>query len=184
MDAEITSPTPVRRGTPGRKVLTALAAVSLLGAAGCAGSSDAAEDSGGGADSTATEAAAAPASPSAAAGDPTSAAAPADAPAEASDQTYKDGTYTQVGTYVSPGGPEEIGITLTLESDVVTAAEAEPMPSNPTTEMYQGRFASGIQEEIMGKKLDELEVDKVAGSSLSSGGFAEAAEKIKGEAGA
>ncbi len=56
------------------------------------------------------------------------------------------------------------------------------MPSNPTTKLYQERFASGIQEEINGKKLDDLEVDKVAGSSLSSGGFSEAAEKIKSEA--
>ncbi|MBG6216679.1 uncharacterized protein with FMN-binding domain [Arthrobacter sp. CAN_A6] len=169
--------TPARQGSPGRAVLTALAAVSLLGAAGCAGSSDAAQDAPEAGEGTATTAPAA-AEPSAAAGG-TAAATPGNA---ASDQKYEDGTYTQVGTYVSPGGPEEIGITLTLEGDAVTGAEAEPMPSNPTTEMYQGRFASGIQEEIAGKKLDDLEVDKVAGSSLSSGGFSEAVEKIKSEA--
>ncbi|MBG6184554.1 uncharacterized protein with FMN-binding domain [Arthrobacter sp. CAN_A214] len=178
MDAKNARTTPARQGTPGRAVLTALAAVSLLGTAGCAGSSDAAQDAPEAGEGTATTAPAAAEGPSAAAGGST-AAAPGDA---ASDQKYEDGTYTQVGTYVSPGGPEEIGITLTLEGDAVTGAEAEPMPSNPTTEMYQGRFASGIQEEIAGRKLDDLEVDKVAGSSLSSGGFSEAVEKIKSEA--
>jgi uncharacterized protein with FMN-binding domain len=98
------------------------------------------------------------------------------------EQLYKDGEYTSVGSYVSPGGTEEIGVTLTLEKDVVTAVATEPMPSNPTAKLYQARFSGGIEDQIVGKKLDDLAVDKVAGSSLTSGGFAQAADKIKGEA--
>jgi uncharacterized protein with FMN-binding domain len=95
---------------------------------------------------------------------------------------YEDGTYTETGSYQSPAGPEEVGVTMTLEADVVTAVEVEPMPDNPTTTMYQERFAGGISDAIVGRKLDDLEVDKVAGSSLTSGGFNEATDKIKSEA--
>ncbi|MBJ2122000.1 hypothetical protein I6N91_13525 [Arthrobacter sp. MSA 4-2] len=156
-------------------MLHALAAASLLGVAGCAGTapSPGSEPAGEGA-SSAPASSAAPEAPASA--EPTE-AAPA-----ASDQAYEDGDFTQVGSYVSPGGTEEIGVTLTLEKDVVTAVTTEPMPSNPTAKLYQERFSGGIQEEIVGKKLDELKVDKVAGSSLTSGGFAEATDRIKSEA--
>lgn len=158
-----------------KRVLTALAAVSILGAAGCAG----AEAETPAADAPAAEA---PAAESPAADATEAPAAGPTAEAAAGDQTYEDGTYTQTGGYQSPAGPEEVGVTLTLAADVVTAVEVEPMPDNPTTTMYQERFAGGISEAIVGKKLDELAVDKVAGSSLTSGGFNEAADKIKSEA--
>lgn len=95
---------------------------------------------------------------------------------------YADGTYSADGQYQSPGGTETIGITMTLESGVVTAVEAETHPSNPNTRRFQGEFASGIAGQVVGKKLDELNVSKVAGSSLTSGGFNDAVEQIKAEA--
>jgi uncharacterized protein with FMN-binding domain len=162
----------------GKRVLNTLAAVSLLGVAGCAGTQAApAEEPAGETSSSA----AAPASEAPAEAAPAPSAAASAAP-EAAAQTYKDGEYTQVGSYVSPGGTEEIGVSLTLEKDVVTAVATQPMPSNPTAKLYQERFSGGIQDEIVGKKLDELKVDKVAGSSLTSGGFAEATDLIKSEA--
>lgn len=166
------------RSITGKRVLHALAAVSLLGVAGCAGTAPSpGAASGEGATTAPAEAPASSAAPEASAGAEPTEAAPA-----ASDQAYEDGEFTQVGSYVSPGGTEEIGVTLTLEKDVVTAVSTEPMPSNPTAKLYQERFSGGIQEEIVGKTLDELKVDKVAGSSLTSGGFAEATDLIKSEA--
>jgi uncharacterized protein with FMN-binding domain len=173
---------PARNAFPlHKRVLTALAAVSILGAAGCAGAETEAPAAGARSESPAADAgtdAASTAAPeeSAAAGGP---AATGDA---AADQAYEDGTYTETGSYQSPAGPEEVGVTLTLEADVVTAVEVEPMPDNPTTTMYQERFAGGISDAIVGQKLDDLAVDKVAGSSLTSGGFNEATGKIKSEA--
>jgi uncharacterized protein with FMN-binding domain len=162
----------------GRRVLNTLAAVSLLGTAGCAGTAatPAAEPPAETSGSTAPDGAASAGPTDAAAAEATT------APDGASGQTYKDGEFTQVGSYVSPGGTEKIGVTLTLEKDVVTAVATEPMPTNPTAKLYQERFSGGIQDEIVGKKLDELKVDKVAGSSLTSGGFAEATDRIKSEA--
>ncbi len=44
------------------------------------------------------------------------------------------------------------------------------------------QFIAGISDVVVGKKLDELEVDRVAGSSLTSDGFDQAVVKIKDEA--
>ena len=96
--------------------------------------------------------------------------------------TYADGTYTATGTYVSPGGQEAVVVTLTLENDIVTDLAVEGEADNPNTENYQGQFIDGIEAIVVGKAIDELQVDKVAGSSLTSGGFNAAIAQIQEEA--
>jgi len=95
---------------------------------------------------------------------------------------YKDGTYSADGNYVSPNGTETVGVELTLSGGTVSGVNITQHPSNPNTRKFQGEFASGIAGQIVGRNLDELNVSKVAGSSLTSGGFNEAVEKIKAEA--
>ncbi len=95
---------------------------------------------------------------------------------------YKDGTYSADGTYVSPNGTETVGVELTLSSGTVTAVNITQHPSNPNTRKFQGEFAGGIASQVVGKSIDQLKVSKVAGSSLTSGGFNQAVEKIKSEA--
>ncbi|MFW0774663.1 hypothetical protein ACLRGI_16015 [Paenarthrobacter nitroguajacolicus] len=96
--------------------------------------------------------------------------------------TYKDGTYSSDGKYTSPNGQETVGVELTLAADKVSAVNITVHPSNPNTKKFQGEFASGIAAQIVGKDIDELNVTKVAGSSLTSGGFNEAVEQIKSQA--
>jgi uncharacterized protein with FMN-binding domain len=107
-------------------------------------------------------------------------AAPATAGSTAG--SYKDGSYAADGNYVSPNGTETVGVKLTLAGGAVTDVEITPHPSNANTRKFQGEFAGGIKSQIVGKKLDEIKVSKVAGSSLTSGGFNQAVEKIKAEA--
>jgi uncharacterized protein with FMN-binding domain len=95
---------------------------------------------------------------------------------------YQDGTYSADGTYVSPNGTETVGVELTLASGTVTAVNITQHPSNPNTRKFQGEFAGGIAAQVVGKSIDELNVSKVAGSSLTSGGFNQAVETIKSEA--
>ncbi|QNE15089.1 hypothetical protein [Pseudarthrobacter sp. NBSH8] len=95
---------------------------------------------------------------------------------------YADGTYSADGTYVSPNGTETVGVELTLASGTVTAVNITQHPSNPNTRKFQGEFAGGIAAQVVGKSIDELKVSKVAGSSLTSGGFNQALDKIKAEA--
>lgn len=96
--------------------------------------------------------------------------------------SYQDGTYSADGNYVSPNGNETVGVELTLAGGAVTGVKITEHPSNPNTRKFQGEFAGGIQSQIVGKQLDEIKVSKVAGSSLTSGGFNQAVEKIKSEA--
>lgn len=102
--------------------------------------------------------------------------------AAAGSASYKDGTYSADGNYVSPNGTETVGVTLTLAGGAVSDVQITQHPSNPNTKKFQGEFAGGIQSQIVGKSLDEIKVSKVAGSSLTSGGFNQAVEKIKSEA--
>lgn len=96
--------------------------------------------------------------------------------------TYKNGTYTVVGNYTAPSGPEEIGVTITLEGDVITAAEVESKSENPTSQKLQGIFIENFKPQVVGKSIDEVQLDKVSSSSLTPKGFNDALEKVKAEA--
>lgn len=99
-----------------------------------------------------------------------------------SGSVYRDGTYRADGSYVSPNGTETVGVEVTLASGTVTAVNITQHPSNPNTRKFQGEFAGGIASQVVGKSIDELNISKVAGSSLTSGGFNQALDKIKAEA--
>jgi uncharacterized protein with FMN-binding domain len=139
--------------------------------AGCA--TDTAADSG--ADSSSPAATSAPSTPSA--GADAGAAEGAE-----SAGSYTDGTYEATGGYTSPNGQEEVDVSLTLEGDVITAVTVTPEATNPNSVNYQNQFADGIAAVVVGQDIDEIDVSRVAGSSLTSGGFNEAVEIIKGEA--
>ncbi|CAL4860153.1 FMN-binding protein [Microbacterium sp. MM2322] len=95
---------------------------------------------------------------------------------------FKDGTYTAEGTYQTPETVEKIKVTLTIASDVVTDVEVTGDPQARETTQYQGEFIGGIKDAAVGKKLADLSVDKVGGSSLTSGGFNAAVKEIRTEA--
>lgn len=96
--------------------------------------------------------------------------------------SYTDGTYTAEGSYISPAGEESVKVELTLAGDVVTAVTVTPEADDPTATSYQQKFASGISDEIVGKDIDTLDVSRVSGSSLTSGGFNQALATIKADA--
>jgi len=95
---------------------------------------------------------------------------------------YTDGTYTETGNYTSPNGAEKVDVTLTLASNVITDVTVVGFGESPNSKQFQGEFINGIAAEVVGKNIDELSVDKVAGSSLTSGGFNRAVDAIKADA--
>lgn len=97
---------------------------------------------------------------------------------------YADGSYTAEGQYQSPNGTESVEVTVTLENDVVTSVEVVSGATNPQSKFYQGQFIDGIADKVTGVDIDQLKVDRVAGSSLTSGGFNAAIEQIKADAAA
>ena len=157
-------PRPVRVGT------------ALLGVAGIvtlAGCSGATTDAAAPAETTAAPAASST---------PSAGASESAATGSASSGTYTDGTYEATGQYATPESVETIDVTLTIAGDTVTAVEVTGDPQAAESKRYQSEFIGGIQDEVVGKKLDEISVSKVAGSSLTSGGFNTAVEIIKTEA--
>ncbi|GAB3600646.1 FMN-binding protein [Microbacterium tumbae] len=151
-----TAPAPVRTGA-------AIAGVAgLLVLAGCSGPADAetGSDSAAGTDSTTST------------------------DSTGSSGEYTDGTYTADGQYQTPETIESISVTLTLEDGVVTDVEVTGDPQARETEQYQGEFIAGIEEEVVGVPIDDLDVSRVGGSSLTSSGFNAAVADIKGQAAA
>ncbi|MCU1475261.1 FMN-binding protein [Amnibacterium sp.] len=117
-----------------------------------------------------------------------SGAAPASAPVSSSSvpsgTTFKDGTYSDLGRYTSPGGASAVAVTLTLKQGVVTALEVVPKAENPTASGYESRFASGVGGTVIGKPITALNVTVVSGSSLTSQGFDAAIAAIEAKAAA
>lgn len=92
---------------------------------------------------------------------------------------YKDGTYSAVGSYNSPGGADKIKITLTLKNDVVTSASAVAMAGDPKSDYFQDKFIAGFQAVVVGKNINDLNLTVVSGSSLTPKGFNDAVAQIK-----
>ena len=94
------------------------------------------------------------------------------------------------GESTRPGSPrptpdEELARVLPVLRHAVTLGVPVSVDTSQTkgpSLEYQGKFAGGISNVVVGKNIDEIEVDKVSGSSLTSGGFNEAIEQIKQEA--
>lgn len=95
---------------------------------------------------------------------------------------YKDGTYSATGSYMSPGGLDHFGVTLTLKNDVVTDISATPGAGDKTSEKYQAKFISGYKALVIGKNINEVNLTKVSGSSLTPKGFNDAIAQIKVQA--
>lgn len=106
----------------------------------------------------------------------------ATAPATAHTTRYKNGTYTATGSYSSPGGPEQIGVTLTLANDTISRLSVDTSTASGPAEQFQNQFAEGIDALVVGKRLDQVSVSRVSGSSLTSAGFDKAIATIAAHA--
>ena len=85
------------------------------------------------------------------------------------DSIYADGVYTTTGQY--GGLPSSITVTVTLVDDVVTAVSVTPNATDPTSLEFQRRFAAAIPAVVVGKRIDEARVSRLAGSSATPDGF-------------
>ncbi|HSX32598.1 MAG TPA: FMN-binding protein [Candidatus Saccharimonadales bacterium] len=102
--------------------------------------------------------------------------------ADTSTGTYKSGNYSATGSYSSPGGTEQIAVTLTLDGDTITDVTASPKAASPESSTYQEQFIEGYKSMVVGKDIDTVSLSKVSGSSLTSRGFNDAIDQIKQQA--
>jgi len=98
------------------------------------------------------------------------------------DEAYKDGTYTETGNYITPGGRETIKVTVTLANDIITDASVTGDATSGESKEYQSDFIGGFKKLVVGKDIDEVSLSRVAGSSLTSNGFNTALKLIKADA--
>ena len=95
---------------------------------------------------------------------------------------YKDGVYSSDGEYLTPGGSEKVAVKITLKNDVIVDAQVEAEAIRPTAVRYQDIFIKNYKQLVVGKKISELQLNKVSGSSLTPKGFNDALAKIKVQA--
>jgi len=105
-------------------------------------------------------------------------------PVTSSDNTaeFKDGTYSANGSYSTPGGRENITVSVTISNDTVTTTTAEVSKNSNDSEEYTTSFIENFKALVVGKAIDDIKLSRVSGSSLTSQGFNSAIEKIKTEA--
>lgn len=93
---------------------------------------------------------------------------------------YTNGEYTAEGVYA---GSKSIIVKVRLDDDAITSVEVTP--NTPTIRMsfnLQKKFAAAVGEVVEGKAIDDVHLDKLAGSSKTTQGFNDALAKIKAEA--
>jgi len=83
--------------------------------------------------------------------------------------------------YNNPGGGDDVAFTLSVDSDgIITSATTDVLAVNPTSQMRQQAFAADFPQALVGKKLSELAlIDRVGGSSLTTGAFNAALVELK-----
>jgi uncharacterized protein with FMN-binding domain len=110
---------------------------------------------------------------------PAATTAPTTPPAQ---QSYKDGSYDVMGEYISPGGPEQIEVKMTLKEGTISAVDVISKTVRPQSKNFQNIFIANYKPMVLGKNIDEVQLTKVSGSSLTPKGFNDALQKIKSEA--
>lgn len=103
-------------------------------------------------------------------------------PTSVSIATYKNGTYSADGAYVSPGGAELIGVNVTVANGIITDVQVNPKATLPISQKFQKLFADNYKQYVVGKNINEVNLTKIAGSSLTPKGFIDALAKIKAQA--
>ncbi|MDB5184818.1 MAG: hypothetical protein JWN38_626 [Candidatus Saccharibacteria bacterium] len=93
--------------------------------------------------------------------------------------TYKDGTYSADASYRTPQDTESIKVTLTLSSGVVTDSTVVSSFNTPEARQYQTDFANSYKSQVVGKKITDIKLGKISGSSLTPPAFNQAVSKIE-----
>lgn len=96
--------------------------------------------------------------------------------------TYKDGTYVVSDTYSSPGGIEDIKVTLTISGNSISDVSVVQEANNDESAEYQQKFQQGYKSKVVGKSLSSLELSRSSGASLTTNAFNDALEEIRTKA--
>jgi uncharacterized protein with FMN-binding domain len=93
---------------------------------------------------------------------------------------YADGDYTATGEY--GGQPSHITVRLTLKDGVITAIAVTPHAYVPRSLELQRAFAEAVPKVVVGRRIDQVKLGKLAGSSGTPKGFNDALRQIREQA--
>ncbi len=99
-----------------------------------------------------------------------------------SSYVYRNGTYSATGSYSSPGGQDQVAVTLTLANDIITSVSVTPQAGDRTSQRYISKFLSGYQQYVVGQDISTLSLGRISGSSLTPIGFNNAISQIRAQA--
>jgi uncharacterized protein with FMN-binding domain len=101
---------------------------------------------------------------------------------DVTDHSYRDGSYTASASYLAPSGTETIDVEVRISDDVITSLTVTPHAYDRNAARFQEQFVGEIGDAVVGEDIDLLAINRVAGSSLTSGGFNVALAEIKDQA--
>ncbi|MCR6727765.1 hypothetical protein [Agrobacterium fabrum] len=93
---------------------------------------------------------------------------------------YADGVYTATGEY--GGQPSHITVRVTLKDGILAAVTVTPHAYVPRSLELQRAFAAAVPKVVVGKRIDQVRVGKLAGSSGTPRGFNDAIRQIREQA--
>jgi uncharacterized protein with FMN-binding domain len=96
--------------------------------------------------------------------------------------TYKDGTYTASGSYNTPGGRDAISLHVIIKNGIVSTTSAQTTPPDRESEQFDQNFIDAYKNFVVGKSLGQVQVNRVAGASLTTQGFNNALQQIANQA--
>ncbi len=89
----------------------------------------------------------------------------------ASVTNVKDGTYTASASYDTPGGVQDIKVILIIAGGAVSDSSITQNATGREDEAYQSAFESEYKTAVVGKKISDISLNRVAGASLTTEGF-------------
>ena len=91
-----------------------------------------------------------------------------------------NGTFHLTDTYTVPSGTEVMDVTVVVTNDVVTSVNAKNVAVHEKSKFFQDKFIAGVAGQVVGKKISEVKITNVNGSSLTAQAFDKALHNIKG----
>jgi uncharacterized protein with FMN-binding domain len=103
-------------------------------------------------------------------------------PATAAVSSYKDGGYSATENYIVPPGGEQMKVSLTLQSGVVTGVSVQNSEIDSDSASYQEGFSALYKKHVIGQKISSLRLNTIAGASETTQAFNQAVDHIASQA--
>jgi uncharacterized protein with FMN-binding domain len=91
---------------------------------------------------------------------------------------FKDGNYNAQSDY----GYGSVTVNLTLSGDSITNLSDSYSGLSGRSQSYKNSFESGVKSQVVGKKIDQINLSRVGGASYTTAGFMDAITQIKSQA--